>query len=172
MAEQLFTTVLRQILVTGVFHSDLHPGNIVLTDDTTLALLDFGSVGRLDLADRTSLSVLLAAVDRHDAIAATDALTDLLGAPDDIDQRGLERDIGQLIMKYFGGTAAGGSSQLLVELFAVVIRFGLSVPAPGGRRVPGTRRTGRIPEPDRRGHRPGDDRPLLCASHRDRAVRC
>ena len=128
MAERLFTTVLRQILVTGVFHADLHPGNIFVDDDGTLALLDFGSVGRLDQAARTSLSTLLMAVDRQDAIAATDSLTDLLDAPADLDHRLVEREVGQIIMRYSGGVGSGGGGPLFADLFKIVIRHDLAVP--------------------------------------------
>ena len=37
--------MLRQILQTGVFHADLHGGNVLLRDDGSLALLDLGAVG-------------------------------------------------------------------------------------------------------------------------------
>lgn len=129
MAQRLFSTVLRQVLVTGVFHADLHPGNIFVADDGTLALLDFGSVGRLDQAARTSLSTLLMAVDRQDAIAATDSLTDLLDAPAALDHRLVEREVGQIIMRYSGGVGSGGSGPLFADLFMIVIRHDLAVPA-------------------------------------------
>ncbi|WP_454299643.1 AarF/UbiB family protein [Salana multivorans] len=41
-------SVLHQVLVTGVFHADLHPGNVVVTPEHSLVLLDLGSVGVLD----------------------------------------------------------------------------------------------------------------------------
>ena len=48
LTRTILEVVLRQILVDGVFHADLHGGNILLTPDGSFALLDFGSVGRLD----------------------------------------------------------------------------------------------------------------------------
>src|SRR5690606_24564981 len=39
--------LLGMILLDGVFHADPHPGNVLVTPDGRLALLDFGSVGRL-----------------------------------------------------------------------------------------------------------------------------
>ena len=47
LADELFRTYLKQILVDGVFHADPHPGNVFLTDDERIALLDVGMVGRL-----------------------------------------------------------------------------------------------------------------------------
>ena len=128
-AETLFTAVLRQVLVHGVFHADLHPGNIVVESDGSLGLLDFGSVGRLDTAARHSLGMLLRAVDASDSIAATDALLDLLDAPPDVDDRRLEREVGQLILRAGPGVGSGGSAQLFAEVFTLVLRHELSVPA-------------------------------------------
>src|SRR5437868_3489450 len=45
LAEELFRAYLQQILVDGFFHADPHPGNVLLTDDGRLALIDLGMVG-------------------------------------------------------------------------------------------------------------------------------
>ena len=55
-------------------------------------MLDLGAVGRLDRGARTSIGMLLAAVDRQDSLAATDALLDLLDRGDYLDDRRLERE--------------------------------------------------------------------------------
>ena len=47
LGEDLFRAYLQQILVDGVFHADPHPGNVLLTPDHRLALIDLGMVGRL-----------------------------------------------------------------------------------------------------------------------------
>ena len=44
---QLFDAYLDQILVDGFFHADPHPGNVLLTDDGRLALIDLGMVARV-----------------------------------------------------------------------------------------------------------------------------
>lgn len=45
LAEELFSAYLKQVLVDGLFHADPHPGNVFLTSDHHIALLDFGMVG-------------------------------------------------------------------------------------------------------------------------------
>src|SRR5438093_13097807 len=47
LAEELFRAYLDQILVEGFFHADPHPGNVFLTPDHRIALLDLGLVGRI-----------------------------------------------------------------------------------------------------------------------------
>jgi predicted unusual protein kinase regulating ubiquinone biosynthesis (AarF/ABC1/UbiB family) len=47
LAEDLFRAYLKQIFVDGFFHADPHPGNVFITPDGRLALLDLGMVARL-----------------------------------------------------------------------------------------------------------------------------
>jgi ubiquinone biosynthesis protein len=47
LAGQLFRAYLQQILVDGLFHADPHPGNVFLTDEKEIALIDLGMVGQI-----------------------------------------------------------------------------------------------------------------------------
>lgn len=125
LARQLFEAVMHQVLISGVFHADLHPGNIIVTADG-LALLDFGSVGRLDKPSRQSLGLLLRAIDGEDALNTTDALITLLDRPVDLDDRALQREVGQLILRFGGGGEE--TSAMFAELMALVVRHGFTVP--------------------------------------------
>jgi ubiquinone biosynthesis protein len=48
LARALFRFYVRQVTIEGVYHADPHRGNVLLTPDGRLALLDFGLLGRLD----------------------------------------------------------------------------------------------------------------------------
>ncbi|MBB1514904.1 AarF/ABC1/UbiB kinase family protein [Tessaracoccus sp. MC1679] len=128
LAEELVAGIVHQVFVTGVFHADLHPGNVVLTDDGELALLDFGSVGRLDRPARSALAMLMYAVERQDSLVATDAVLDLMDRPPGLDDRALERDIGGLVMRFSGDSAPGGAAAMFAELLDLVVRHGFRVP--------------------------------------------
>ncbi|HEY0807923.1 MAG TPA: AarF/UbiB family protein, partial [Pseudonocardiaceae bacterium] len=127
LAAELLGWVLRQIIVTGVFHADLHPGNLLVRPDRTVGLLDFGSVGRLDRTARSALGLMLYAVERDDPIAATSALIELLGRPDELDQRELERSLGELMVRYGHGAPAGLG--MFTALFRLVLAYRFAVPA-------------------------------------------
>ncbi|MEL7033561.1 MAG: AarF/UbiB family protein [Pseudomonadota bacterium] len=43
----------------GVFHADMHEGNMIITPDGRLALVDFGIIGRIGLAERRFLAEIL-----------------------------------------------------------------------------------------------------------------
>lgn len=62
LAEELFRAYLKQVLVDGLFHADPHPGNVFLTSEGRLALLDLGMTGRTTPAMQESLLKLLLAV--------------------------------------------------------------------------------------------------------------
>jgi len=62
LADDLFAAYLQQVLVEGVFHADPHPGNVLLTPDGRIALLDIGMVARLAPAYRERLVKLFLAL--------------------------------------------------------------------------------------------------------------
>lgn len=93
-ADVLLRAVLGQILDQGVFHADLHSGNVVIWPDGQVGLLDFGSVGRLDAPARRNLGLLLWAVDADDPGLATDAVLGLLDHDDHLDERALSEPWG------------------------------------------------------------------------------
>ncbi|MFE5311255.1 ABC1 kinase family protein [Isoptericola sp. NPDC056605] len=123
LADRLLRAALDQLLVAGTFHADLHPGNVLVLADGGLGLLDMGSVGRLGEPERIALGALLLAIDGDDAIAATDALLELLDAPPGLDVRRLEREVGQLVLRFRAG--AGAAFAGLVRL---VTAAGMGVP--------------------------------------------
>ncbi len=47
LADELFSAYLKQILIDGFYHADPHPGNVFLTDDGRLALIDLGMAARI-----------------------------------------------------------------------------------------------------------------------------
>lgn len=117
-ANRLLRSTLVQIIDDGVFHADLHPGNIILRSDGELVLLDFGSVGRLDSHLRAQIGDVLLAFYRGDAGAFTDALLAFIELPDDIDETGLRRQIG-----VFVATRLGPGAALDVTVFTEMVRM-------------------------------------------------
>lgn len=128
LAARLLTVTLDQMITVGVFHADLHPGNILVLPDGGLGLLDFGSVGRLDPQSKMALGLLLNAIENQDNVGATDALLELLDRPEELDERAVEREVGQLITRYRGGFSGAGSQEMFQQLFGMVMRRGFAVP--------------------------------------------
>jgi ubiquinone biosynthesis protein len=126
-AALLFHHLLRQVLLDGVFHADPHPGNIMLLTDGRVALIDFGSVGRIDADLRAGFGQLLAAVDRGDPRAVTDALLDVAIRPDNLDEQTLHRTMGTFMAEHLGpGTTP--DADMFTDLIRLVTANGLAIP--------------------------------------------
>jgi predicted unusual protein kinase regulating ubiquinone biosynthesis (AarF/ABC1/UbiB family) len=75
LADELFRAYLHQVILDGAFHADPHPGNVLLTDEGRIALLDLGMVSRLSPEiQEWLLQFLLAVADRRSEHAADLAL--------------------------------------------------------------------------------------------------
>jgi ubiquinone biosynthesis protein len=127
LARTLLGCLLRQIMLGGVFHADPHPGNILLLDDGRLALLDFGSVGRLDALLRSALQQFLLAIDRGDPAGLYDALLEVMVRPDDLDEQRLQRALGQFMAHHLSPGAAL-DVELFTDLFRLVATYDPMVP--------------------------------------------
>ena len=128
LTRTLMRSMVYQLTESGVFHADPHPGNIMLLADNRLALLDFGSVGRLDAQLRSGLQNLLLAIGRGDPAALRDALLDLVTYSDELDEKQLERALGQFMAVHLAGGAAP-SAEMFTDLFRLGSRFELAIPA-------------------------------------------
>lgn len=97
LAEELFQAYLHQILVVGVFHADPHPGNVFLTEDHKVALLDLGMVGRVGSNMQDLLLKLLISISEGNSDQAAD-LAERIGEPEeDYDSLKFKRDIADLV---------------------------------------------------------------------------
>ena len=102
LADELFRAYLQQILVDGLFHADPHPGNVLLTTDGSLALIDLGMVGRLSPTVQDQLFRLMLAIadgKGDDAAALAIALSE---RRDDFDEAAMRRAVATLVGRYHG----------------------------------------------------------------------
>ncbi len=132
LARDLLRSFLRQILRDGTFHADPHPGNVWVLRDGRLALLDFGSVGRLDPLQQSALQRMLIALDRRNAAMLSGALLELVQEPAGVDEVRLERALAHLMAQRLGPGMPVGP-ELFRDLFALFFDFGLAFhPVVGG----------------------------------------
>ena len=128
LSRALLRSMVYQITEGGVFHADPHPGNVLVLTDGRLAWLDFGSVGRLDVQQRSALQDLLLALGRADPAALRDALLELVTRTDEVDEQQLERALGQFMARHLVG-ATGVTAEMFTDLFRLASRFELAIPA-------------------------------------------
>ncbi len=80
-------------MIHGLFHGDLHGGNLFVLPDGRTALLDFGIVGRLDDRRRTAFLRLMLGATTNDVKGQLAALRDLGALPPDTDLRAVIKDL-------------------------------------------------------------------------------
>jgi ubiquinone biosynthesis protein len=80
-------------LLHGIFHGDLHGGNLFVLPDSRVALLDFGITGRLDETRRRAFLRLLITSTTSDLRGQLAALRDLGALPPDVDLEAVIRDL-------------------------------------------------------------------------------
>ena len=83
-------------LIHGIFHGDLHGGNLYVLPDGRTALLDFGITGRMTEAKRLAFVRLLIGGMMNDPVGQLGAMRDLGALPADTDLEVVARDLGLL----------------------------------------------------------------------------
>ena len=81
-------------MIHGIFHGDLHGGNLLVLADGRTGLLDFGITGRLPESARQAFLRLLVGASMNDLGSQLVALRDLGALPSDADLAAIATDLG------------------------------------------------------------------------------
>jgi ubiquinone biosynthesis protein len=127
VARRLLDAFVIQIFDAGVFHSDPHPGNILVEDDGTIVVIDLGAVGRLGPNQRALVLQFLAAAAAGDATVLRQALAEMTVLGDRADVRQLDLDLDDMLGRLV--RAGGGiTTDAFQELTLLVGRYGIHLP--------------------------------------------
>jgi len=130
LLEQLFHGYLQQILVDGLFHADPHAGNLFITDDHRLALLDLGMVGRTGADMQEHLLKILIAVSHGRAEEAADNLIAMSERGEADDAQQFRRRMGTLVAAQQGrGLEHVSIGRTLLDITALAADCGFFVPS-------------------------------------------
>ncbi len=129
LIEELFRAYLKQVLVDGIFHADPHPGNVFLTHDGRIALLDLGMVGHTTPQMQEHLLKLLIAVAEGKSEDAAELLIRISQRSKEFDAIEFRRRVGQLIsVRVNQGLADLNVGRTMLELSQHAADSGLYVP--------------------------------------------
>lgn len=129
LVRDLFNAYLHMILVDGFLHADPHPGNVLLTPDGRLALLDLGMVATVPPRMQDSLVKLLLAIGDGDGDEAATVLATMGSPLEGYDAARFREDVAALVTRSvsLGGDVQAGA--VLVELSRLSGTHGLRPPA-------------------------------------------
>ena len=129
LAETFFKAYIRQVTVTGLYHADPHKGNVLITPDNRLALLDFGLIGRLDDDTRTSLALLLLAIAQNRADDVADIILGLSLTTAESDEAGFVHDLRRKLPRYQWRPLSGiRTGEGLADLQRLCLQHGIALP--------------------------------------------
>lgn len=133
LAATLFRFMLRAMLLDGVLHADPHadphPGNLLLTPDGRIGLIDLGMVARLAKPVRAALVKLLVAIGDTDGDAAASILSGMGHPLDDYDPAAFRDDVSHLVSSTLALGADIQAGGVLMELARLSGTHGLRPPA-------------------------------------------
>ena len=130
LAKQGLNAVIKQILEDGFFNADPHPGNLLVTADMQLCILDWGMVGHLTERDRYELIDLLKSVVDKNSDALVHVLLRLSKfAGGEIDNRALERELLYILNTYYAVPLQDVNiGKLLLAIMTALRNYHLQLP--------------------------------------------
>ena len=120
---------MKMIYTDGLFHGDLHAGNVLILPNNQIGLIDFGIVGRLNRKTQGAIANMFLALGEEDYDRLAYMYVDLAPFTERIDVDQFARDLRDLIAPYFGLTTKNVNlGRLLLDSTAVASRHGLALP--------------------------------------------
>jgi ubiquinone biosynthesis protein len=129
VVEQLFRCYLRMILDDGILHADPHPGNLLMTDDGRLALLDLGMVATVPARIQEQVIKLLLVISDGDGEETARILADMGHPVDGYDAAAFRDDVAHLVSESVASGPDMEAGTVLVELSRLSGEHGLRPPA-------------------------------------------
>ena len=125
LAETGGRSVFNQIMISGFFHSDPHTGNLLITPDARICLIDWGQAGQLTRQMRYFLADLFSAISRDDPekvvrIVMANAITKRR-----VDPTLLEKDLRIMMRKYSEKDKGRELGRIILDLLFVFGSHGI-----------------------------------------------
>ena len=129
LAREFFRAYVYQVTVEGVYHADPHRGNVLLTADGRLALVDFGLLGRLDDDTRRNLALLLLAVAHNRADDVADLILGLSRTSLKSNEPAFLHDLRRKLPRYHWRPLSEiRAGEALADLQRISFEYGISLP--------------------------------------------
>lgn len=91
------------LFVHGLFHGDLHPGNVIVLEDEVIGLIDFGMVGRLTMEMRNNVISIMFALQRGDFRTIARLFYEIAIKDERLDYQAVERETIEVMEEHWSG---------------------------------------------------------------------
>lgn len=120
---------LKMVFTDGLFHGDLHAGNLLVLPNNKIGLIDFGLVGRLNKKTQSAIASMLIALFTEDYERFAYEYVDMAPYTGHVDVDRFARDLRDLIAPYYGLTLKNVNvGRLLLDSTAIASRYQLQLP--------------------------------------------
>lgn len=122
-------TFFKWVMIDGLFHGDLHGGNLFILPGNRLGIIDFGIVGRLSQKSRDQLANMVMALITEDYENLCYEYAELGAAEASIDFEGFQREVRNALSPYMGlSISEMNIGRILIESTKIATRFEIKVP--------------------------------------------
>ncbi|MGK7929312.1 MAG: ABC1 kinase family protein [Spirulina sp.] len=129
IATLLFRAFFQQMFIDGFFHADPHPGNIFYLTSDRVALIDCGTIGRLDPRTQRILVEMLLAIVDLDAKRCSQLTLELSETTQPTDLIRLERDYERMLRKYYNlSLSTINFSEVFYEILSITRKNQIKIP--------------------------------------------
>ena len=129
LVDALFSAYLKQVFVDGFFHADPHPGNLLLTPEGKIALIDLGMVGRIPPEMQETLLNLVLAISEGRGEEAAEIVLREAEATEEFDERLFKRQLADSIVTFRGvNVEAIEVGHIMTEVSGMATNVGLFLP--------------------------------------------
>jgi len=119
----------KQVFEFGLFHGDLHSGNIFVVSQDRIALVDFGIVGRIGQEMKQNLADILIGLATQDFDLTIKVYQRMGILPEGIDRASFEREYYDIILHYFGRPFKYVKiGELLLDYIRLAARYDITLP--------------------------------------------
>lgn len=128
LVEELVKVYMKQIIIDGFAHADPHPGNVHLTKDHKIALMDLGMVAKFGPDLRDHILKLLIAISKFNGIETANVLLQMSEFDNEADLQNFQKEINRLVMEAQNKTAKDmQTARLLIQMNRVAAENGIKL---------------------------------------------
>ena len=128
--DELVEAYLQQIVVDGFAHADPHPGNIHLTPENSIVLMDLGMVAKFSPQMMEKTMMLMVSISKKDGDSMTDALLEMSEfEQDDTKIRNFRKNINRLVLESTSTAAEDmETGRIVLQMNRIAANEGIKIP--------------------------------------------